>query len=251
VDSAGNIYFADEKNLRVRKLTPQQIVAEGVTNGATFLAGGVSPGEIITIYAGPDVSLGPSSPVGLQLTPDGFVSTQLGGTQVIISGVPAPLIYVSSSQVNAIVPYEVAGQSSTQIQVKVQGKPTNAVTVPVVAASPGVFAITNPDGSVNSATNPVTQDGYLVLYATGEGQTTPPGVDGTVNTKVFPKPNLPVTVQIGGQDAMLLYAGAAPNLAAGVLQVDVQIPAGVTGTVPIQLKVGTASTPPGLTVTIH
>ena len=188
VDSAGNIYFADEKNLRVRKLTPQQIVAEGVTNGATFLAGGVSPGEIITIYAGPGVSLGPSSPVGLQLTPDGFVSTQLGGTQVIISGVPAPLIYVSSSQVNAIVPYEVAGQSSTQIQVKVQGKPTNAVTVPVVAASPGVFAITNPDGSVNSATNPVTPDGYLVLYATGEGQTTPPGVDGTVNTKVFPKP---------------------------------------------------------------
>lgn len=60
-----------------------------------------------------------------------------------------------------------------------------------------------------------------------------------------------MTVQIGGQDAMLLYAGAAPNLAAGVLQVDVQIPAGVTGTVPIQLKVGTASTPPGLTVTIH
>jgi uncharacterized protein (TIGR03437 family) len=251
VDSSGNVYFTDEQNLRVRKLTPAQIVAEGVANSATFLAGGVSPGEIISIYAGPGVSLGPSTPVGLQLTAAGLVSNQLGGTQVMIDGVAAALTYVSSSQINVVVPYEVAGQTSVQLQVIVQGKPTNSVTVPVAASSPGIFAITNPDGTVNSAANPVAASGYLVLYGTGEGQTTPPGVDGGVNTTVFPKPNLPVTVQIGGQTAQVLYAGAAPDFVAGVLQVDVLIPAGVTGTVPIQLTVGTANTPAGLMVTIH
>ena len=249
VDSAGNVYFSDETNLRVRKLTPAQIVAEGVGNSATFKAGGISPGEIISIYGGPGVSLGPSTPVGLQLTSAGLVSNQLGGTQVMIGGIAAALTYVSSSQINAVVPYEVAGQTSAQIEVIVQGKPTNSVTVPVVAASPGVFVITNPDGTVNSPSNPVASSGYLVLYGTGEGQTTPAGVDGGVNTTVFPKPNLPVTVQIGGQTAPVLYAGAAPDFAAGVLQVNVTIPAGVTGTVPIQLNVGTAST--SLTVTIR
>ena len=249
VDSAGSVYFSDETNLRVRKLTPAQIVAEGVGNSATFKAGGISPGEIISIYGGPGVSLGPSTPVGLQLTSAGLVSNQLGGTQVMIGGIAAALTYVSSSQINAVVPYEVAGQTSAQIEVIVQGKPTNSVTVPVVAASPGVFVITNPDGTVNSPSNPVASSGYLVLYGTGEGQTTPAGVDGGVNTTVFPKPNLPVTVQIGGQTAPVLYAGAAPDFAAGVLQVNVTIPAGVTGTVPIQLNVGTAST--SLTVTIR
>jgi uncharacterized protein (TIGR03437 family) len=249
VDSAGNVYFADETNLRVRKLTPAQIVAEGVANSATFQAGGISPGEIISIYGGPGVSLGPSTPVGLQVTAAGLVSNQLGGTQVMIGGVAAALTYVSSSQVNAVVPYEVAGQTSTQIELIVQGKPTNSVTVPVVATSPGIFVITNPDGTVNSPSNPVASSGYLVLYGTGEGQTTPAGVDGGVNTTVFPKPNLPVTVQIGGQNAQVLYAGAAPDDVAGVLQVDVTIPAGVTGTVPIQLTIGTASV--STTVTIH
>jgi len=60
-----------------------------------------------------------------------------------------------------------------------------------------------------------------------------------------------VTVQIGGQPAHILYAGAAPGDVAGVLQVDVQIPAGVTGTVPLQLSVGNNSTPAGLMVTVQ
>jgi len=249
LDSAGNVYFSDEANLRVRKLTPAQIVAEGVANSASFQAGGIAPGEIISIYGGPGVSLGPSTPVGLQVTAAGLVSNQLGGTQVMIGGVAAALTYVSSSQVNAVVPYEVAGQTSTQIELIVQGKPTNSVTVPVVATSPGIFVITNPDGTVNTPANSVASSGYLVLYGTGEGQTTPAGVDGGVNSTVFPKPNLPVTVQIGGQNAQVLYAGAAPDDVAGVLQVDVTIPAGVTGTVPIQLSIGTANV--SSTVTIH
>jgi uncharacterized protein (TIGR03437 family) len=89
-----------------------------------------------------------------------------------------------------------------------------------------------------------------VLYGTGEGQTIPAGVDGGVNTSVYPQPVLPVSATVGGQPAKIIYAGAAPDFVAGVLQVDIQIPAGVSGTVPIELTVGTASTPSGLTVSI-
>jgi uncharacterized protein (TIGR03437 family) len=157
------------------------------------------------------------------------------------------LTYVNAGQINAIVPYAVSGKATTQLQVMIQGKPTNTVTLPVVASSPGVFAITNSDGSVNTASNPST-NGALVIYATGEGDTTPKVPDGTVNNSVFPKPVLPVTAEIGGQSAAVLYAGAAPGFVAGVLQVNLQIPAGVSGTVPLKLTIGTASTPTGLTI---
>ena len=243
VDAAGNVYFSDENNLRVRQLSPVQIVKEGVLNGATFVAGPVAPGEIVTIYGGPGVSLGPSTPVGLQVGANGLVTTQIGGTTVTFDGTPAALIYSSTGQINAVVPYEVAGKSSTALQVTYQGKTTNTVTLPVAASSPGSFAITNQDGSVNSAANPSPANGVLVLYGTGEGQTSPPGVDGGVNTATFPKPVLPVSVTIGGQSAQLLYAAAAPGFIAGVLQVNIQIPAGVSGTVPLVLTVGSASTP--------
>jgi uncharacterized protein (TIGR03437 family) len=250
VDASGNVYFADENNLRVRQLTPVEIVKEGVANSATFQAGGVAPGEIVTIYAGPGVSLGPATPLSLQLDASGRVATQLGGTVVTFGGTPAPLTYVSAAQINAVVPYEVAGQTSTQLQVSFQGKPTNTVTLPVVASSPGSFAITNLDYSLNTPSNPAPSGGIVVLYGTGEGQTIPAGVDGGVNTSVYPQPVLPVSATVGGQPAKIIYAGAAPDFVAGVLQVDIQIPAGVSGTVPLELTVGTASTPSGLTVSI-
>jgi uncharacterized protein (TIGR03437 family) len=243
VDGAGNVYFTDENNLRVRQLSPVQIVKEGVLNGATFVAGPVAPGEIVTIYGGPGVNLGPSTPAGLQVGANGLVTTQIGGTTVTFDGTPAALIYSSTGQINAVVPYEVAGKSSTVLQVTYQGKTTNSVSLPVAASSPGSFAITNQDGSVNSAANPSPANGVLVLYGTGEGQTSPPGVDGGVNTTTFPKPVLPVSVTIGGQPAQLPYAAAAPGFIAGVLQVNIQIPAGVSGTVPLVLTVGSASSP--------
>jgi uncharacterized protein (TIGR03437 family) len=161
------------------------------------------------------------------------------------------LTYVSKGQINAVVPYEVAGQASTQLQVTFQGKPTNTVVLPVAASAPGVFAITNQDGSVNTPSNPAPPGGILVLYGTGEGQTVPAGVDGNVNNTVFPKPVQLVSVTVGGQGAQILYAGAGPGFLAGVLQVDLQIPPGVSGTVPLQLIVGTGSTPAGLTVTVR
>ena len=233
LDASGNLYVTDAGNLRIRKLAITPVV-QSVQNGATFQTGAVSPGEIISVFGS---SLGPSTPVGVQLTASGRVSTQAGGTQVLFDGIPAPLLYVSSAQLNVVVPYEVSG--STVMQVSYQGNPSTTTTLAVTASSPGIFGIANQDDSV------------LVIYGTGEGQTNPPGVDGNVNNSVFPAPVLPVSVKIGGQPATVLYAGAAPGFVAGVLQVNVQIPSGLTGTVPVQLTIGSASSQPGLTVTLH
>ncbi len=249
VDAAGNVYFSDAGNVRVRKLTPAQIVKEGVLNGATFQPGGVSPGEIISIYGGPGVTLGPAKALGPQVDA-GRITTSVDGTQVMFDNMAAPLIFTSSGQLNVVVPYEVAGETTTVLQVVVQGKPTNSVTLPVVGTSPGVFAITNEDGSVNSPANPSPAGGILVLYGTGEGQTNPAGVDGQLNTSVYPKPVANVSATIGGQPGSIKYAGAAPDFVAGVLQVNVQVPGGVSGTVPMVLTVGAASTPTGLVVTV-
>lgn len=251
VDGAGNVYVTDEDNQRIRQLTPVQIVREGVVNGATGVAAPVAPGEIVTIYSGPGITLGPAAGAGLQLDASGRVATQIGAVQALFDGVAAPLTYVNAAQINCVVPYEVAGKSTTNLQVMIQNKPTNTVALPVAASSPGVFAITNSNGSVNSASNPAPPSDTLVLYATGEGKTNPSVADGTVNNTVYPAPLLAVSVQIAGQDAAVAYAGAAPGFVAGVLQVNVQIPAGVSGTVPLQLKIGDTVTPTGLSISVR
>ena len=160
--------------------------AQSIVNGASFLSGQISPGELITIFGS---ALGPTSPVGLQLTPDGqSVTTSLGGTEVLFDGVPAPLTYASATQVNAIVPFELAGNTiSTQVQLSVQGVVSSAVTEFLASSTPAIFtvsggsgqgAVLNQDNSPNSSSNPAAVGTVLQVFLTGAGQTNPAGVDG-------------------------------------------------------------------------
>ena len=160
-------------------------MANGVVNAASYIGGSVAPGEIVTIFGS---GLGPPMPTGLQLDANGYVSSSLGGTKVLFDGVPAPMIFAQSAQLSTVVPYRVSGQVSTQLQISYQGVVSNAITLGVALASPGVFtagssgsgqgAILNQDGTVNSANNPAAVGSYISIYATGDGQTAPPGVDG-------------------------------------------------------------------------
>jgi trimeric autotransporter adhesin len=133
----------------------------------------------------------------------------------------------------------------------------------VIDSVPGIFtvnttgqgAIINQDQTPNSRTNAAAPESVVSIYATGEGQTSPAGADGAINggTLPLPAPLLPVSVQIGGLPAQVMYAGAAPLEVAGVLQVNVVVPAGVpTGpSVPVVITVGTASSQTGVTIAIH
>ena len=104
----------------------------------------------------------------------------------------APLIYVSATQISAMVPYGLAGKSSTQIQVTYQGIASDSFQKPWLrrhrassradSSGQGQAAMTNADGSYNSASNPATPGSYVTFYVTGEGQTDPPGSDGNIAT---------------------------------------------------------------------
>jgi uncharacterized protein (TIGR03437 family) len=91
----------------------------------------------------------------------------------------------------------------------------------------------------------------LSLYATGEGQTLPAGVDGKPAAPPLPQPVAAVTVAIGGVSAVVRYAGGAPGLIAGVMQVNVVVPAGVSGTAPVVLTVGGVASQGGVTVAVR
>ena len=212
---------------------PPSISATGISNAASYAGGGVAPGEMVAIFGS---GFGPATIAGLLIDNRGYVATSLAGTQVLFDGVPAPLIYAVTDQVSAIVPYETFRKTSTQVQVVYQGRGSNTISVPVITAMPGIFtldssghgpgSIINQDGSVNSASNPAPAGSFVFIYATGEGQTNPNGTDGKPNDYPAPLPiSQPVTATIGGLNADVLYAGGVPGLVAGVLQVNLTVPA--------------------------
>jgi uncharacterized protein (TIGR03437 family) len=168
---------------------------------------------------------------------------------------------MSAAQASVVVPYEVAGKTSTTITVRSAGG-SNSVQVPVVPAVPALFtanesgtgqaAALNQDGTVNSPANPANRGDVIVLYGTGEGLVQPLPADGTISSVPTPVPVLPITVIIGGQPAHVDYAAEAPSLTAGVIQINATIPAGIGNNqqVPVSWSAGTYSSQPGTTIAV-
>lgn len=233
-------------------------VLSSVTNGASSLAGPIAAGEVVVLYGS---GMGPAQLTQFRLNEAGSVGAQLADTQVLFNGIPAPILYTWTTQIGAIVPYSVPG-TSAQVVVSYQGRSSVPVTVPIAASASGLFTIdatgngqaaaTNQDGSRNSAANPARLGSVLSLYATGEGQTFPAGIDGKPASQPFPQPLLPVTVAIGGQAGAVLYAGGALGLLPGVMQINVRIPNGIQpgNTVPVVLQVGSVSGEAGVTIAV-
>jgi uncharacterized protein (TIGR03437 family) len=232
-------------------------VIGSVKNAASYASAVVSPGEIVVLFGS---AMGPAQFAGLTLNSAGLVSTESGGTTVRFNGVAAPMIYSLAGQVAAIVPYEVTG-STAQVTVSYQGQTSAPFTVNVADSVPALFtaqssgsgqaAALNQDYSLNSITHPAAAGSVIQLFGTGEGQTTPAGVDGKLAAAPYPKPDQSVSVTIGGMPATVDYAGAAPGEVAGVLQIDATIPAGVFGsTVPVVVKVGNATSQANTTIAV-
>jgi uncharacterized protein (TIGR03437 family) len=236
------------------RVTP---VVSATVSAANQQTGALSPGEVITVYGSfPGVSA-----AGLTLDATGKVSTTLSGTRLLFDGFAAPLTYVSSTQINAVVPYEISDRGTTRVQAEIAGVQSAVVSQPVAAAAPAIFtadasgsgaaAALNQDFSFNNLT-PALRGSVISIYATGEGRTSPPGVTGGVTGSDLKNPVLQVSAKIGGQPADVQYAGSAPGLVTGVLQVNVKIPDNApTGAVPIAIVVGTAASQPGVTISIR
>ena len=149
--------------------------------------------------------------------------------------------------------------------VEVEGQRSAPITVQVQPTAPGLFSLNESgagpaaadnyltsQGTLNSSANPAPIGAVMAIYATGEGQTDPPGQDGLFATITVPKPVAPVSVTIGGvPQTKILYAGAIPGEVPGVLQVNFVVaehtPHGVQ---PIVVTIGGASSQAGITVAI-
>ena len=113
----------------------------------------------------------------------------------------------------------------------------------------GQATMLNETGCCNSVRNPAARGSIAVLYATGEGQTTPPGITGSVSAfakvALYPTPRARVRVTVGGQLAAIVYAGEAPHAVAGLLQVNFRVPANAPlgDAVPVHLIVGDFRSP--------
>jgi uncharacterized protein (TIGR03437 family) len=252
LDGAGDLYFADTGNNRVRRLLPVTdtvtvgpapvSAALALVNAASQSQGAVAPGEIVTIYG---AAIGPTSGVTGTFDASGLVGNMLAGAEVSFDGVPAPLFYAQASQINAQVPYTIAGESVTEVVVTYQGQLAGTLNLPVVASAPALFAAAlNQDGSLNSSTAPAARGTVVTFFGTGEGLTNGANIAGQAATAPYPIPILPVTLTVAGIAAQLLYAGEAPNFA-GLLQVDAVIPGGFvpSGPVGVQLTVGVGTSP--------
>jgi uncharacterized protein (TIGR03437 family) len=241
------------------KLPVPKPVVQAVTNAASYGAS-IAPGQMVDIWG---TGLGPATLANLTLDSNGMVNTTLANVRILFDGVPAPLVYVSAKQCSAVVPYFGAINSTTHVQVEYQGALSDPLVVPVTATAPGLFtanatgtgqgSILNQDQSINSASNPAASGSIVVLWATGEGLTDPPGVDGRPANGVFPAPLASVSVDIGGLPATLKYAGAAPGYEPGVLQINAQMSPNVAAgnAVPVHVTIGGVTSQDGVTLAVH
>jgi len=242
IDSSGSFVVAGAASvatvLQSSAETSTNIVAVG--SATTGIASGqVSPGEIITIWG---THLGPPTPTlaNPSSQPAAFPTT-LGGVRVLVGGVAAPLLFVSDDQINAIIPFGVA-QNTTTLIVTSNGSPSNSARLEVVEATPGVStsgstwqnypvaAALNQDGTINSANNPAAAESIVSIFATGLGALTTQPPDGSLTVgPVLPSLAAPVLIGTGPQFLNILYAGPAPDEVAGVMQVNFRLSSTLTG----------------------
>ena len=241
---------------------PVTIINSAIVNGF----GPIAPGELIAIKG---TNLGPACTgtgcvaggTQFSLTAQGTVSSTLSSVQVLFDSIPGTPTYVSPTQINVIVPWEIAGFAAVNVVVEYGTVQSAAIPVQVVPVNPGIYtqnatgagqaAVLNLSAQASSVYNgpaggtyfgtsiptaPAPQGSEIVLYLTGGGLTNPIGTDGTLSSgnQLMPLKNWTqgssiVTAMVGGLPATVLFAGAAPTLITGVVQINLQLPIGVTG----------------------
>ncbi len=217
-----------------------QFTSANVVNAASFEAESISPGSLITIF-GTDFTNGAQSATRPLFQP-------VDGASMTIGGVPAPLLFVSSQQVNAQVPFEVPMGPQALI-LTVDGASTK-VQVNVAPASPGIFgAIQNQDSSVNTPQNPAVVGSALQVFFTGQGLVTPAVPTGAAAPlTTLSNTNAMTTATIGTAPAQVVFSGLAPGMI-GIGQVNVLVPNLASNDYTLLLKVnGTPSN--GVTVSV-
>lgn len=244
-DSFGGLALADGTN-RVLQFVPQLTI----TNGATFQSGSVAPGTIISVFPAQATTTAPLAAAGTSVSYNSLpnpvpLPSVLGGSQVTVNGQPAPLFYVSATQINLALPTNlpISGSLDLEITSPSTGQIFGLTEINMAPVSPGLFSLAgtgtgplaalNANGTVNSPANPLLRGGIIVLFGTGEGPVPNAPPDGTPASGPTPTATQPVVVFGQGDNIIqaaasdLQYSGLAPGLI-GVWQINVRVPTTVT-----------------------
>ena len=231
-------------------------VAPPVINAVVNAADGsskIAPGGLISVFGSQ------LSPVNIA-TSEIPLPTALANSCLTVNGEPVPILFVSSSQINAQMPFEAIGKVTMILQTP--GGTSNNLNLQVLANAPSVFYVPVPgtDGSTLMAPAVIRSDDgqlvtnsheihknanqYVVIYVTGLGQTNPAVGNG------LPGPTAPLalaltapTVSLGGVQIPVAYYGLAPG-EVGVYQINAKIPSNVpTGfSIPLTITQGSSTT---------
>jgi len=225
---------------------PPQIAS--VANAADG-AGGVAPGGLISVYG----SAMSATNIATSQIP---LPTALGESCLTVNGAPIPLLFVSSQQINAQLPFNVSGDVTMSIHTP--AGISNNYNFVMQTAAPAVFltGTAGPetglatifradDGELVTATNPIHPKDTVVIYLTGMGSTSPAVGAG------LPAPMSPLSwvtetpvLTLGGSALTVSYAGLVPGYVSGLYQINATVPGIVTqGTdVPLVISQGGSST---------
>ena len=213
--------------------TAPRITEGGIVNGAGFAPAPapVAAGSIVSIF-------GESLANVVADAEDVPLPLNLGGAEVLMNGIPAPLFFVSAGQINAQVPWEARGASELRVQVVLEGVRSGIVTVPLAAQAPGIFTVSGSSGTavttnalddrLVTTSRPAEPNDFLTIYCTGLGEVAnvPPTGFAASSTTLSPTPVFP-TVAVDGIPAKVTFAGLTPGLV-GLYQVNAQMPPGLT-----------------------
>lgn len=216
----------------------------GTANAAGLqLNGRASPGSLITIFGH---GIGPDEPAGAKLDENGKISTTLAGMEVLFErGGRSPITYAQSDQVNVVVPFSLQPGEPRTLTIRKNGVDIASTQVHAVAADPAIFRILDPDpsgvqpaaalnqdGTLNSAQNPAKPGTIVAVFGTGFGPLDGSLADGEIPFDNLPRVRLPVSLIFNSRFGPLRdvafpihYAGQAPGLVAGVMQLNFEIPA--------------------------
>jgi len=210
------------------------ITAGGFLNGASFLTTPLAPNTIMA----------------------GFGTFPCSNSvSIMINGTAAEILSATSTQVNFTVPGTISGTSAT-VRATCGTLSSQTVQLPVASSAPGIFTITqsgkgqaaaiNQNGILNNALNPAAAGQVVSLYVTGLGPYNAADADG------LRRMSLPILIFVGGTPATVQYAGNAPGYTAGLQQVNLVVPAGISGlATPLTLIAGGVTSQAGVTLAVQ
>jgi uncharacterized protein (TIGR03437 family) len=258
-DGKPDIVTANSSNASILINTTPTAFVSAALNGASFATSqSIAPGSLISLFGtGIASSTAQASAIPLPVS--------LGGVSVAIGGVPAPLLFVSSKQLNVQVPWTLAA-GPANVVVTVNGTALGAFQATVAALSPGIFStqfgvgqaiainsdgsLAGPEGSIPGiATHPAKPGGTIIVLATGLGAVTPSISTGEASSDALRNAVTKPTILIGGLPADVPFAGLSPQFV-GVNQINVVVPKVAAGVLALQIDEGGVRTTDKVTIAV-